>query len=95
MTTSTALAPSSDVSVLATLPVNLIDEAFGVAWQAFGRRTMVDSWHLGRALRRVKEGQGRHFSAYCDRISMNRSWAYRLLKIADAPVEKVCSRKSV
>lgn len=36
-----ALIPSPDVAALEGLPVNEIDEAVGVAWQSFGRRTVV------------------------------------------------------
>ena len=90
-----ALAPSPDVSVLEGLPENEIDAAVGVAWQAFGRRTVTDAWYLGTALRRVKDGRGRTFAGYCEGIGMNRSWAYRLLKIAGAPKEEVCSHYTV
>ena len=87
--------PSPDVAALEGLPVNEIDAAFGVAWQSFGRRTVVDAWHLGRALRRVKDGRGRHFRAYCESIGMSRSWSYDLLIIADAPLEKVSVERTL
>lgn len=91
----TTIGPSPDVAGLSALPVNLIDEAFGVVWRAFGRRTMVDAWHLGVELRRIKDGRGRTFSTYCESIGMDRSWAYRLLKISDAPKEEVWRHATV
>ena len=95
MTDDIALVPSPDVGALAGLPENQIDAAVGVAWESFGRRTVVDAWHIGGGLRRVKDGRGRHFAAYCEQIGMSRSWAYRLLKIADAPLAEVCSHGTV
>ena len=90
MTDALALVPSPDVARLADLPVNEIDSALGEAWQTFGRRTVVDAWHLGRALRRVKDTMpGRQFAPYCERIKMTRSWAYQLLKMADATLAEV------
>ena len=82
---SAAFSPSAspDVVALAGLPVNEIDAALGVVWQSYGRRTVVDAWHIARALRLVKQTQpDRQFSAYCERIQMTRSWAYRLLDLA-------------
>ena len=90
-----ALIPSPDVAALEGLPVNEIDEAVGVAWQSFGRRTVVDAWHIGRALRIVKDGRGHHFSTYCEGIGMSRSWAYDLLTLADGPLEKVSAERTV
>ena len=84
-----ALVPSDDVAALEGLPVNEIDAALGVVWHSFGRRTVVDAWHIGRGLRRVKDGRGRHFAPYCERIKMTRSWAYNLLKLADSPLAEV------
>ena len=95
MTDALALIPSPDVAVLASLPENEIDEAVGLAWQSFGRRTVVDAWHLGVQLRRVKEGQGRHFAAYCERIVMSRSWAYDLLTMAGGPLSEVSGQRTI
>ena len=90
-----ALVPSADVARLEGLPVNEIDAALGAAWQSFGRRTVVDAWYIGRALRRVKDGRGRHFRAYCESIGMGRSWAYDLLRLADGPLSKVSGHRTV
>ena len=94
--TTTALVPSPDVGALESLPVNEVDAALGHVWQAFGRRTVVDAWHIGRALRRVKETKpGRQFAPYCERIKLTRSWAYQLLKIADSSLAEVSCHRTV
>ena len=91
-----ALVPSPDVAGLEGLPVNEIDAALGVVWQSFGRRTVVDAWHIGRALRRVRETlPGRRFAPYCERIQMTRSWAYKLLSLADGPLSQVSTHRTV
>ena len=96
MTDALALAPSSDVAVLAGLPVNEVDTALGCVWQSYGRRTVVDAWHIGRALHRVRDNApGRAFSPYCERIGMTRSWAYQLLKIGLQPLDVVSCHRTV
>ena len=80
---SEALVPSPEVARLEGLTLQELEAEFGHAWQSFGRRTLVDAWYLGRSLGRVKDGLGRTFSRYCGRIGMSRSWAYRILNLAD------------
>ena len=96
MTEETALAPSDDVAALEGLRVNEVGAVLGVVWQSFGRRTVVDAWHIGRALRRVKDGMpGRQFAPYCEQIQMTRSWAYKLLQLADGPLAEMSSHRTV
>ena len=93
-----ALVPSPDAAALEHLSVNEIDAALGVVVQSFGRRTLIDSWHIGRALRRVKDSlPGRQFAPYCERRKIGRRWAYQLLTLADGckTAEEVCSYFSV
>ena len=94
MTDETALVPSPDVAALADLPVNEIEDALAGVWQSFGRRTVVDAWHIGVELRRVRDGQRRATSGpTCESIGMGRRWAYDLAigRAGAAPIN--CSKK--
>ena len=87
---------SPDVAALDSLKVDVLGDALGVAWQSFGRRTVVDAWHLARALQRVKQSQpGRQFAPYCERIGMSRSWSYKLLDLAAGSLAQVSGERTV
>ena len=94
--TGAALAPSPDVAALEGLPINEVNAALGHVWQSFGRRTVVDAWHIGRSLRRVK---GRDAGAsVCALLRADQDdpfMAYQLLALVDGSLAQVSCHRTV